>query len=344
MTSSLLFTAAATIAFGLMMVFPLALWRRCGSDCHRLLKNDPGFGFFTPLVFPLAMGVLAKTVTNATLTSKEILYFEGLFFVFGLLAAFLIEADMKIGPLEPYMLRSDEALLHEAGMRGRLRVLYREIHTGDLSIDENKVATDEIGRLQRDAILRHRELAAGFSSWRDLRKRGAGVAWVQVFVNSVVALSCAALFSWLVIFVYEALQWPPDLPKSPEYDAAADASMICVGLLMLWFPMRLYSEWYLGFYTFRGLRDYLTFWFLSVVALVGALLIAIILKPGGLSIGLAAFGTTVLVVFGLFAKLKPELLGYAAVVFEEMPLVPYLLTLILGVFAVMLTIVLAVTS
>jgi hypothetical protein len=113
---------------------------------------------------------------------------------------------------------------------------------------------------------------------------------------------------------------------------------------MLWFPLRLYSEWYAGFYTFRSLRHYWTFWFLGVVAIVGVLLVAIILKPGAVSIGLGAFSTVLLLIFGLVARLRPEALGYAAVVFEEMPLVPYVITLVLGIFSVLLAIVLAVTS
>ncbi|HVR40653.1 MAG TPA: hypothetical protein VMU84_16275 [Thermoanaerobaculia bacterium] len=336
-----------------MMIFPLALWGRCGGAAHRLLKNDPAFGFFTPLVFPLAMGVLAKTAATGwpALSDRQQPALIGVFVVFALLATLLIHADMKIGPLEPYMLRSDDALVHEAEVRGKLRTLYREIHTGDLPADQRKIATDEIGGLQRAAHERSRELAAGFGSWRDLRKRGAGVAFAQVFVNCIVATGCAALFAWLLIAAYRALiaTTPEKLTDALRNEAIAiaaanDANMLCVGLLMLWFPLRLYSEWYTGFYTFRGLREYVTFWFLSVVAVVGVLLIAIILKPGALGLGMTAFGTTVMIVFGLFAKLKPELVGYAAVVFEEMPLVPYLLTLILGLFAVMLAIVVAVTT
>jgi hypothetical protein len=327
------FAGVAATVFALMLVFPLALWKRCGPSAHRLLKNDPCFGFFTPLVFPLAMGILADTVAESGLgTHPQVL--AGVFVVFLLLAGLLIHADMKIGPLEPYMIRTDDALTHETEMRARLHALYRDLHTGDLSPVQKEAAKEEIRILQREASVQHRALAGGFMSWRDLHARGAGVAWAQVFVNSVVAAGCAALFSWLVCAISG---WTAPGAK------AANANMLCVGLLMLWFPLRIYSEWYTGFYTFRGLREYWTFWFLTVVAMVGILLVTVQLSPGPLPASLAAFGAAVLAIFGVLAKLKPELVGYAAVVFEEMPLIPYLLTLILGIFAVMLAIALQVT-
>lgn len=342
LTSDFWFAGVAIVTFAVMMSFPLAVWKRCGQNAHRLLKNDPAFGFFTPLIFPLAMGVLAKTVAGnvAAVAPRHLFWLAVIFAVFVVFAAMLIHADMKIGPLEPYMVRGDDALLYETEIRAKLHVLYREIHTGDLSPDQTQIATDEIKTLQRDAAARYGELAAGFTSWRDLRDRGTGAARVQVFVNSIVATGCAALFAWLIIAAY---RHDPNAPKEiAEATAAVKASaMLCVGLLMLWFPLRLYSEWYTGFYTFRGLREYWTFWFLAVCALVGMLLIAILSREkAALPYGLAAFGTAVLVMFGVLAKLKPEALGYAAVVFEEMPLVPYLLTLIVGLFAVLLVIVL----
>lgn len=111
-----------------------------------------------------------------------------------------------------------------------------------------------------------------------------------------------------------------------------------------WWGRPHYSEWYTGFYTFGSLREYWTFWFLGVVGIVGVLLVAVILKPHAITIAFSTAGTALLLIFGTLAKLKPELVGYEAVVFEEMPFIPYLLTLVLGVFLVMLTFVVAIMS
>ena len=71
---------------------------------------------------------------------------------------------------------------------------------------------------------------------------------------------------------------------------------------------------------------------------------AILLQPAALYVSLSAFVSALLLVLGLTAKLKPRALGYAAVVFEEMPLVPFIATLVLGIFVVLLTIVLKATE
>jgi len=339
MTPNTWFAVVAAVTFALMMTFPLALWRRCGSDAQRLLKNDPSFGFFTLFVFPLAMGTLAKILAIELPTS----HFKaqlGLLLVFAMFlsfAALLAHGDIKISPLDPYMLREDDALLHERTLRRQLHELYRELHMGDLADDQKKSAVARIRELQRAANIRYAELAGGFQTWRDFWNRSARVAKTKLFVNSIVGVGCAALFSWLILAGYRAL-------ATDTSAATADATMVCVGLLLLWFPLRLYSEWYIGFYTFRPLRQYWTFWFLALAAIVSVLLMAIILSPGTLSIAFSSFGAALLVVFGAMARLKPELMGYAAVVFEEMPTIPYIVAIALGLFLVIFTIVIAVVS
>jgi hypothetical protein len=329
------FAAVAISVFLLMMAFPVSIWRRCGKDAHRLLKNDPTFGFFVPLVFPLAMATLARTATGTFDGNSRALGI--LFGAFAALAVMLTIADMKIGPLEPYMLRENTALDYDTAMRGKIHTLFRRIHMDELDENEQQSAAGELAALQRTAMTEYGELARGFASWSDFRKRGSRTAWAQVFVNLAVAVGVAALFAWVILAVYDSLGTKTPAPT-------ANATIIAIGLLMLWFPLRLYSEWYTGFYTFRSLREYWTFWFLAVVGVVGLLLSAILLRPDVLPIALSTFGSALLVVFGVLAKLKPRTLGYAAVVFEEMPLIPFVATMVLGIFVVLLTIVIAVTS
>lgn len=330
------FAAVAIGLFLLMLAFPVSIWRRCGKDAHRLLKNDPTFGFFVPLVFPLAMATLAKTAAAGTFEGNLVAL--GIVFgMFAALAVMLTIADMKIGPLEPYMLRKDTALDYDIAMRGKIHTLFRRIHMDKLAESEKQSAVGELVALQRTAMTEYSELARGFTSWRDFRERGSRTAWAQVFVNLAVAAGVAALFAWVILAVFDSIGQKVQSPT-------ANATMAAIGLLMLWFPLRLYSEWYTGFYTFGSLREYWTFWLLSFVGVVGMLLSAILLHPAALYVSVGAFVSALLLVFGMTAKLKPRALGYAAVVFEEMPLVPFVATLVLGIFVVLLTIVLKATE
>lgn len=56
------FTVAAVLTFILVLPHPRLVWRQGQTEALRFLKNDPAFAFFVPLVFPLAIGIIAKIV------------------------------------------------------------------------------------------------------------------------------------------------------------------------------------------------------------------------------------------------------------------------------------------
>ncbi len=96
-------------------------------------------------------------------------------------------------------------------------------------------------------------------------------ALASLYVNCLVAVGVAALFAYLPFGAYHAY--------TSQTNHSKESTVVCVGLFLLWFPMRLYADWYINFYTFRGLHDCWAFWTLALVITIGVFLAAILFKP-----------------------------------------------------------------
>src|SRR5205823_12173322 len=210
------------------------------------------------------------------------------------------------------VLRSSGALVHERAWRLRIQTLYTEIYTGSLDSQQRAQRVASVRELQDTALAEYRQLAPIFRTLLDAIERGGGVAISLFLIDWFSAVMCAAFFTHLLLAAYIAM-------RTARESNTTEATLVCCGLLSLWFPLRLYAEWYANFYTFRSLREYFSFWALVGIATIGMLLAAIILKPTGLTVSLAAFGSILAIVFAIMAKLRPETTAYGAVIFEQMP-------------------------
>jgi hypothetical protein len=94
---------------------------------------------------------------------------------------------------------------------------------------------------------------------------------------------------------------------------------LVVGLLVLWFPIRLYSEWYIGYYSLARMKEYPVFVFLFVVAIAGyAFCVFRLARSFGVKV-FSVVGTGLLGLLGIAAKVQPEWVGWLAAQVERMP-------------------------
>lgn len=307
--------------------------RRSPADILRWLKNNPAFNFYVLLIFPLGVSVFVEIVDWEKIPEvmtlevlKQFWYMGGVLLIFvaiGLIAAF---DDLGRKFVEPYMFKNHhDSLLKERWGRNRLRVLRRRMRRQASDREEiATVLTEFQEKVSKDYSMQFR----AFKNLRGLKKRGSICAWITLMLNSLIGVFVASAF-----FCLGAIVLWHDLLKRPD---ASDSLLVIAGLLVLWFPIRIYSDWYLHFYSLRWLKKYYTFWFLLILAMVAYLFLFLeSMNPGVKSFSF--IGSGLLALLGIIGKFKPEWLLYGADVIESMPARWYLASVFIIGFGFIVT-------
>ncbi len=290
--------------------------RHSPADILRWLKNNPAFNFYVLLIFPLGVSVFVEIVRWDEIS--EVMNLEGLeqhwymggllliFVALGLIAAF---DDLGRKFVEPYMFKDHhDPLLKERWGRNRLRVLRRRMHSQ--APDEGKNAT-VLTEFQEKVSKDYSRQFRAFKNLRGLIERGSICAWITLMLNSLIGVFVASAFFYLSVIVLGKIneEW------SKEF---LNRLLVIAGLLVLWFPIRIYSDWYLHFYSLRWLKKYYTFWFLLIVTVVAYSFLFV--KSTNLGVTSISFiGSGLLALLGIIGKFKPEWLLYGADIIESMP-------------------------
>jgi hypothetical protein len=297
--------------------------RHSPADILRWLKNNPTFNFYVLVVFPLAVSIFVEVVAWNRIFSPKALevlkqhwYMGGVLLIFvaiGLLAAL---DDLSRKFVEPYMFKDHhDPLLKERWGRNRLRVLRRRMRRQTHDKEENeKVVAEFQEKLSKDYSTQYR----AFKNLRGLMERGSICAWISLVLNCLIGVFIPSAFFYLSLIVF-GNEWVIE-------SKASESPLIIAGLLVLWFPLRIYSDWYLHFYSLRWLKKYYTFWFLLVLTIVAYLFLFLrSANPGIMSFSF--IGSGLLALLGIIGKFKPEWLLYVADVIESMPTRWYLASL-----------------
>jgi len=284
--------------------------RHSPADILRWLKNNPAFNFYVLLIFPLGVSVFVEIVDwdKVSKVLKQHWYMGGVLVIFvalGLIAAF---DDLGRKFVEPYMFKDHhDPLLKERWGRNRLRVLRRRMHSQ--APDEGKNAT-VLTEFQEKVSKDYSTQFRAFKNLRGLIKRGSICAWITLMLNSLIGVFVASVFFYLSVIVLGN--------DEGEWIKVSDRALVIAGLLVLWFPIRIYSDWYLHFYSLRWLKKYYTFWFLLIVTVVAYLFL--FLKSMNLGVKSFSFiGSGLLALLGIIGKFKPEWVLYGADIIESMP-------------------------
>lgn len=315
------FWIAAGVAFALAALYPLSLALQCtAADAQRWIQNDIAFTVFLLWLFPLVVGLVTTSVlpgVRRLLAPKSRRIVDGLSIILvmaaltvGVVDVWRADDDAKPIAAEPALLRIPEAMTFDATARGPLRMRYAALLEQRFLNEEaeNQAWIDWEAERARVAN-EYRQKYPGFSGLSDALGRASMTAYVKFALNLFVAVVLALLFAALVGAIVL-------LHRAPTTKLNTEALLVACSLACLWFPMRLYSEWYNGYYSLERLRTYPAFWVLVLVALLSLALLIYILKPGRVALTIPSMAAAFGIVFTAVGALEPSVLWYLGAVVE----------------------------
>jgi hypothetical protein len=306
MTTSSRFWTTWGVLTALGLTYPLAVWlqlREEMEDALRWIQNDPAFNVFVPLIMPLAAAVFAAAIDlkpfrdlSSGRRLASLLVGLGLAAITFMAVLDTVHHDL----LEPFLFEeSEQALAQERSIRGEVR-----------SLRKDGASQDRVETVRSEGVSDYQQRFPGFGSVAALKERGSVSAWLALALNGLAGAVVVTVFWYLWNLVVFRRQF-----DHPSHEWIP----LVVGLLVLWFPIRLYSEWYIGFYSLARMKDYPVFVFLFVVAIAGyAFCVFRLARSFGVKV-FSVVGTGLLGLFGIGAKVQPEWLGWMAVQIERMP-------------------------
>jgi hypothetical protein len=297
------FAVSTAIAF----LYVLLVLLRCGMDGIRWLQNDPAVSIYAAVILPCLIFMLASMFDPSPLRSLRPNLRRALLFILvvGVVAAVCgVALDAgRAGPRPPFSYRDGtvQALADESTARARLPKP-REVIASSSDAIKDLVHRERAGYLAGHPP---------FRSIGDLLARGSAVAVLGLLINLGAALFCLAGFWFALLLLATRRRVHPVV-----YDRLVFIYLVAI----TWFPARLYSEWYLNFYSVRdALIDYGTFWLLAGLALTMVVVILLMRRPQKRLVTNLAFVQTALgVLLAGLTGLKPEWLWYAADVLESL--------------------------
>lgn len=284
------------ITFVVALVFPIAILFNEGlpwTDRVRWIQNNLSFSVFLLIPYPLAVGVFASTFRVkdfAQLPARLKVPFAGVLILLLSLALVTVIQDAlkKESTIAPYELRDASGALElERRMRAAVQA---------------KIKSGAGARAEYVADPRVRY----FSSLQDLWARGSvATKWAKVL--HWMGSWFGVIFFWYLLVV---------VGSTRKTHPGKDRLILSFALLITWFPMRMYSEWYINFYVL-DLRSYQPFIIFSALAISGLVLVAVLLKPGSVVQIISGFIGAAVVVLGFLGKLQPSWVRFVAEAIEK---------------------------
>lgn len=283
------------------------------------VKNDPAMCAFVPALLPWVVAIAAAILVpdiGEHFSPDVRRMFRTVFLVLAAVALFLIVVpDLRRAPVEPYVLKNVRLA---ASIDERERSKVRDAHEvfeqqPPVGEDEVKAMRRKLRTASRGAVTDYTAAArARFAGLGDFIDRGSFSGWTKFLINIVVAIVVSFYFSFLLSIGYSLM-----IDQRVKFNL--EALLIAMSLLILWFPMRLYTEWYLHFFTLSYLTDFPAFFVLLVVAILSLLWVVFIMKPGRAAVTIPTLITAFTSAFGVVSVFEPEVLWAIARVFERMP-------------------------
>jgi hypothetical protein len=289
---SLSFWGSVVVVFLIVVSYPAALGFAHPTRFSEWLRNDLAFSVFGLWILPLLFGLVASVVlpsVHRALPGRDRQVFVGLTALLvgcGIVVAVAdLERTMEINGVksipalaEPVMFATSEAFDLDGTSRSVLRPSLAALL--EAPTDAARVAWNT----QRTQFLTAYTTAfPGFRGFSDFWRRGNVVAKVKFAINILAASTAALLFAGLLAAVWIA-------QKRPQTRLNRDGFIVACSLAVLWFPLRLYTEWYIRYYSLSDLEGYSAFWLLAVVATVSLIAVVAVLKPRKMSVVIPAIG------------------------------------------------------
>lgn len=345
------FLIPAAGAFVLAVAHQIVVWRRWPNDWARWFRHEPAYSLFLIVFFPVAFGavsrlappLLSEVFTRVPMAAASLAAVLLLVFVVS-----LVVQDLNRQPFHPYLLRAPSAIAVEGALR---EALDQDDYTAAIAVLEaqerveppnprhsaalitaleaarelvKEIETAQEGSKKRGQLISMFDCHAAdayFALFRpmagvaDLRARGSIVLWTHLLL-AVVSVG-TAVFMFVAIVVTMA-------GKDPATKVSAFRSLLVpTTLLVTWFPIRLYSEWYLAFESHRFLPRYQSLILLSTITIIGIIALLVLAKPDSPQLVFNSVAAIAGVTVSALAYFKPSVLNYVKIALDNMTILAY---------------------
>lgn len=286
------FLPALAIAFVYATIAPISILLRMGSSGWRWILNDTAFGFFMLIAFPFAVAVFSCVVDlrliKRSFTELSVLTFPLIQFVVMLaVLSWGVYLDLVDAPTagESHRIRQPYMFQDTAKMRELV-----DLHTkGFASKDLPKAAAEYKQRA-----------TAGDMHW-------ARAMFVIFFASNFFNVAFGIAVFCYIVLASVAGRIGADVCNHLVFVLAA---------LALWFPCRMYADWFINLSDFSWLASYAAAWILLVLFVVGAFVLALRMNEGSLYHRFVIPTTVISAVLAALAAWKAPLLTKIAIAFE----------------------------
>jgi hypothetical protein len=269
----------------------------------RWIQNNPSYTVFLLSSFPAAVAVFVATINWQVISywtaGWRLLVFGiviGLIFVIVTLA---VRDNFTSHPIGPYVLKRKQA---EESFALEMELRRARPSKGFLS--------DSL-RTKRNDYQKLIHLKSG----REILKRGGPVAYVHLGLAWIVTFFISTYFFYMAFLLVKTGQEGINFLEGEKEKLA-----VIFVLLLPWFPMRIYTEWYQNeFHRPDWLKQYSAFWTLAFLAVAYLWFVIVMLRPQGTSI-LILTALTPLIPAAV-GKFKPEWLRLFARYLASLPFI-----------------------
>ena len=298
-----------SIGIGYLILLDIRMgWQRA----RRWIQHDPVCGLFLPFIFPIIIGKYFTFVRWSVIDPRQgitIIACDVVLVALIVLGAILTlrnAADSRSVPA-PYLLTTREGI--EAADDNHLANIEWLKRVGPTPL------------LQNAAIEDYRKLFQ--QKWR---KPGL-VARFDIGMNLIVVI-CSVFMVWYLmplVVIHKELK---------ELDASAPSSLVlCAVLVGFWYPLRLYADWYLNFFSFKNIPParLAAFWTLLLLYLEGLALVFATVHLAKFPLTIAALQAGTAVLLGLVNVAKPGAVRALVFGWVEAPFGYYCAVVLIGV-------------
>lgn len=310
-------------------VMPVGTWLRWRRQAVPWLQNCPSLSIFVVVLLPIAAGEVAVLFAQEAALPLSRPWRIAAFSVLGLLlivAGNAVYRDFLTLDVPPFLLNARD----DAGRASAAFDLEQRLRDRRLTPEE-----------RRELAPAYAKLVAPFRSLTEARRRGNWLIY-PVLAQALWGAGTVAVLFWCALvagFVYDA--------NSNVMVRATTLLTVGFGILAVWFPLRVYSNWYqLAFYRADWVKAQQALWILVPVALAIVFFIFAALAPV-ITVKVLAGGIGGVVTFlGVAARFKWQPVLQAAAWIAEflgglrapftlvLYLVVFLVTLYIGVAAI----------
>lgn len=284
-------------------VLILFRYRPNRNEAWTWIRNDLASHLFLLFIFPFALGIFLRNAHLRAVTQKLVTPGDpiawALLGAIELLVAWFVYVDVANSDrfIPPHQLADDSTCMRATSFHSsKLKEIGEYEGTDARTIEERsiKVTTAQEGYRDITRVL--------FDTNKNLIPGNASITLYSEILFTLISVWFAFLYFWYV----GVLLWAQHLGGyTPPADQVDDMVLVCC-LLLFFFPARLYTEWYLGFFSLKVFRTYPGFWLLLLLAAFALVLLLFVVKAGLTVAALAGIEAVFVAAAGFVGWWKPE--------------------------------------